>query len=347
MTNIGVGLIGYGFAGATFHAPLIRAVAGLELTRIASSNAEKVRQDFPAAALSSSPQDLINAADVDLVVIATPNTSHHDLARQALLADKHVVLEKPFTVTVAEAQDLLQLAQQRNKLLSVFHNRRWDNYFLTARRCIESGVLGDINTYQAHFDRYRPQRIKRWREDDLPGSGTLYDLGSHLIDQALVLFGTPDTVFADVCAQRAGEGGPDYFHLVLGYGRMRAILHSGSMVSHPGPRIQVHGSAGSYAKYGLDPQEDALRAGRTPGDAQWGSEPRANHGQLTCVRNGELVTETLSTVPGNYLGYYEGIVDAIAHGKPAPVSAADALNVIKVIEYAMQSSREQRVVAFQ
>ncbi|MEO7581283.1 MAG: oxidoreductase [Massilia sp.] len=342
-----MGLIGYGFAGATFHAPLIRAVDGLALTRIASSNAAKVRQDFPHAAIDNSAQALINAADVDLVVIATPNASHHALARQALLAGKHVVLEKPFTVTVAEAQELVDLAQQTNRLLSVFHNRRWDNYFLTARRCIESGMLGDINTYQAHFDRYRPQRIKRWREDDLPGSGTLYDLGSHLIDQALVLFGTPQTIFADVCAQRTGEGGPDYFHLVLGYGHMRAILHSGSIVSDPGPRIQVHGSAGSYAKYGLDPQEDALRTGRIPGDSSWGRDLEAHDGRLTVERNGVLVTETLNTMPGDYLKFYEGMVDAIVQGKPVPVSAADGLNVIKVIDYAMRSSREQRVIAFE
>lgn len=346
MTNIRVGLIGYGYAGATIHAPLISNVDGLILTRVASSNPERVRRDFPGAALANSPQDLISAADVDLVVIATPNTTHHALARAALLANKHVVLEKPFTVTVAEAQDLVQLAQQRKLVLSVFHNRRWDNDFLTARHCIESGMLGAINTYQTQFDRYRPNPVQRWRESDQPGSGTLYDLGSHLIDQALVLFGTPDTVSGDVCAQRAGAAGPDYFHLVLAYGSKRVILHSGAIVSQPGPRVQVHGSAGSYVKYGLDPQEDALRAGRIPGDAQWGREPEADYGQVTLQRHGELVTEKLESLPGSYQSFYQGMVDAIAAGLPVPVSAAEALNVIKVIEYAMQSSRERRVIAF-
>jgi scyllo-inositol 2-dehydrogenase (NADP+) len=340
MTSIRVGLIGYGYAGATFHAPLIGRTEGLTLTRIASSNAQKVRLDFPDAALSDSPQELINAADVDLVVIATPNTSHHALGMQALLAGKHVVIEKPMTVSVAEAQQLLQLAQQEQLVLSVFHNRRWDNDFLTAKHCIDAGLLGDINTYQSHYDRFRPTPRQRWREDNLPGSGTLYDLGAHLIDQALVLFGMPDTVFADVFAQRAGAAASDYFHLVLGYGKRRVILHSGSIVSNPGLRLQVHGSAGSYVKSGIDPQEEALRAGRLPS-----SEPEAAWGQLTVQREGEFVTETLESLPGNYLAYYQGVADAIANGTPPPVSAAEALNVIKIIEIAMQSSRDQRVIA--
>ncbi len=346
MTSINVGLIGYGFAGASFHAPLIRSVDGLALTHIASSNAEKVQRDFPDVVRVDSPQELMLAAEVDLVVIATPNTSHHALAVQALLADKHVVLEKPFTVTVAEARELIELAQRRQRVLSVFHNRRWDNDFLTASQCIASGMLGDINTYEAHFDRYRPNARQRWREQNLPGSGTLYDLGSHLIDQALVLFGTPDSVSADVCTQRAGGGAPDYFHLVLAYGSRRVILHSGAVVSNPGRRMQVHGSAGSYVKYGIDPQENALIEGGTPRDAGWGGEPEAAYGQVTLERDGALVTEHYPTLAGAYQRFYEGMVAAIADGRAAPVNPLDALNVIKVIELAMQSSREQRVVAF-
>ena len=346
MRNIGVGLIGYGFSGATFQAPLIAATAGMALTRIASSNPEKVKQDFPGVAVASEPAGVIEAADVDLVVIATPNDSHFSLGLQALRAGKHVVLEKPFTVSVAEAEELIQLAQERKLLLSVFHNRRWDGDFLTLRECIESGALGTINTYEAHFDRYRPAVRKRWREEALPGAGTLYDLGSHLIDQALLLFGTPDSVSADIGMQRSGSAAADYFHLVLAYGTMRAILHSASIVRMPGPRFQVHGSSGSYIKHGLDPQEDALRAGLRPGGASWGVEPETAYGQITFERNGEAVTEKLATLPGAYQCFYQQVFDAIVDGKPAPVSAADALNVIKTIEYAEQSSRQQRVVAF-
>ncbi len=346
MRSIRVGLIGYGYSGATFHAPLIASIEKMILTRIASSNAGKVLQNFPEVAVAADPAVVIEAEDVDLIVIATPNDSHHGLARQALRAGKHVVLEKPFTVNVAEAQELIQLAQERKLLLSVFHNRRWDGDFLTLRRCIESGMLGEINTCQVHIDRYRPEVRKRWREEDLPGAGTLYDLGSHLIDQALVLFGTPDSVSADVGIQRPGSGAADYFHLVLGYGTKRIILHSGSIVRTPGPHFQVHGSAGSYIKYGMDPQEDALRSGQHPGGAGWGIEPEAAYGEITYERAGEVVTERLPTLPGAYQCFYQNIFDAMASGIPAPVSAQDALNVIKIIEYAVQSSREQRVIAF-
>lgn len=347
MRNIRVGLIGYGLSGATFQAPLIAATPGMILTWVASSNPDKVRQDFPQVAVASEPAGVIEAEDIDLVVIATPNDSHYRLADQALRAGKHVVVEKPFTVSVTEAMALIRLAQERNLFLSVFHNRRWDGDFLTVRHCIESGALGTINTYEAHFDRYRPEVRKRWREEDLPGAGTLYDLGSHLIDQALLLFGLPDSVSADIGIQRPGSGADDYFHLLLDYGTMRVILHSASIVRMPGPHFQVHGSTGSYIKYGLDPQEDALRAGQRPGSAGWGLEAESSYGQITCERNGEVVTEKLPTLPGAYQCYYQQVFDTIVNGKPSPVTAEQALNVIKTIQYAEQSSREQRVIAFE
>lgn len=341
---IRVGLIGYGFSGAIFHAPLIATVQDLRLTRVSSSNTEKVRRDFPDVAVSAVAQEVINADDVDVVVITTPNTMHHTLARQALLAGKHVVVEKPFTVMTTEAQDLIGLARIKQRLLSVFHNRRWDGDFLTVRRCIESGKLGEINTYQAHFDRYRPDVRSRWREEDLPGSGILYDLGAHLIDQALVLFGMPQTVLADVGSQRTGAKAPDYFHLLLGYGRRRVILHAGSIVRGPGPRFQVHGSAGSFIKYGIDPQEAALLSGQRPGGAHWGFEPEISYGEILSECNGKVVTEIVETLPGAYQTFYQEMADAIGHGKTVPVVAQDALNVISIIEKAMQSSREQRAV---
>lgn len=344
MPPIKVGLIGYGYAGATFHAPLISAVAGLKLTHIASSSAEKVRQNFPDAEVVAQPDGVIDAADVALVVIASPNTTHYTLAKQALLANKHVVLEKPFTVTVAEATELVRLAEAKKLLLSVFHNRRWDNDFLTVRRCIESGMLGEINTYEVHFDRYRPEVRQRWREQDLPGSGSLYDLGSHLIDQALVLFGMPATVSADLGIQRVGGQATDYFHLVLGYGVKRIILHSGMLVKNPGPHFQVHGSKGSFIKYGMDPQEEALKQGRCPGDASWGIEPETLHGKITLAHNDLTITGKLDTLPGAYQAYYQGIHDAMRGGSPTPVPAMDALNVIKVIASAVASNHEKRTL---
>ena len=347
MKEVRIGLIGYGLAGATFHAPLIASVEGMTLARVASSNEAKVKQDFPDAEVSADPMQVIHAADVDLVVLATPNLEHFRLAKEALLAGKHVVVEKPFTVTVEEGEELLRLAHECGRLLSVFQNRRWDNDFLTVRRCIESGALGAIVTYEAHFDRYRPDVRKRWREENLPGSGTLYDLGAHLIDQALVLFGLPETVSADVGTQRQGAQAGDYFHLMLGYGTLRVILHSGFIVRQPGPHFQVHGRSGSFIKYGLDPQEDALRAGQRPGgNASWGVEPPALHGQLTLDRNGEAATQTVESLPGRYQAFYQGMYDAITAGAPLPVEASDGLNVIRVIESALSSSREKRVIAF-
>lgn len=346
MNTIRVGLIGYGYSGATFHAPLIAVAKGLKLSRIASSNPERVRALFPDVAAVTHAGDLIRAADVDLVVISTPNALHHSLAIDALNANKHVVLEKPFTITVAEAEELVALAQKRNLILSVFHNRRWDNDFLTVRHCIESGILGEINTCEIRFDRYRPEVRNRWREQDLPGSGSLYDLGSHSIDQALQLFGLPGKIFADIGVQRTGALSPDYFHLLLDYGVRKVVLHSGAIVRQAGPRFQVHGDKGSFIKYGMDPQEGALQQGRCPGDAGWGIEEERYHGQITHGDHGLQISGKLESLPGSYQSYYEGISHAIRGDGPVPVSAADALQVIKVIECAMLSSKEGRVIPF-
>ena len=345
--QVRVGLIGYGLSGATFHAPLIKAIKGLRMTRVCSGNAAKVLRDFPGIAVVSEPAALIESADVDLVVVATPNTTHYALARQALLANKHVVVEKPFTVTLEEGAELVALAEQRKLLLSVYQNRRWDNDFLTVRNVIESGLLGPVKTYEAHFDRYRPLVRARWREADLPGSGALYDLGSHLIDQALVLFGNPDSVSCDMGIQRDGGLSDDYFHLTMRYGARRVILHSASIVRQPGPRFTVHGDLGSLVKHGLDPQEAALLRGEGPASAGWGIEDPDLRAHLTFDKGPVSVSGRVDSVAGGYQAYYQGMVDSIAHGKALPVSAREGLAVIKIIRLAMQSQAEQRCVAFE
>ncbi len=342
---LNVALIGYGYAGATFHAPLIKDVAGMTLSTIATSSPDKALRDFPLARVVAHPDDAINSPEVELVVLATPNTTHYPLARQALLANKHVVVEKPFTVTLAEAQDLVQLANDKQLLLSVFHNRRWDNDFLTVKRCIDSGVLGPIHTYEVHFDRYRPDVRARWREQNLPGSGSLYDLGSHLIDQALLLFGMPLSVSADLQKQRSGAEANDYFHLVLGYPERRVILHSSMLVGAPGPHFQLHGSLGSLIKYGMDPQEDALKQGVRPSGPLWGIEAPDQHAHLTRMQDGAACTLRIETVAGNYGAYYHAIHAALRGGGTVPVDAADALKVIAVIEAAVASHAQQRTVS--
>lgn len=345
--DIRVGLIGYGYSGATFQAPLIRTVKGLRLALVNSSKPELVRRDFPGMAVVAQPVELIESDDIDLVVIASTNTTHYPLAKQALLAGKHVVVEKPFTVTVQEAAELVDLATQKKRVLSVFHNRRWDSDFLTLRQTLESGLLGEVLTYESHFDRYRPAVRQRWREQDLPGSGMLYDLGSHLIDQALALFGSPDSVQCDMGIQRHGGMADDFFHLVLRYGARRVILHSSMMAHQPGPRFLVHGEHGTFTKFGLDPQEPQLLQGMDPSSPGWGVEPVSQHGSLSFTKAGLQVTGSVASLPGAYQQYYEGMVAAITQGKPAPVTGLEALAVIRVIGLALRSVEEQQVVGFE
>ncbi len=344
MRQVHVGLIGYGLAGATFHAPIIAAIPSLALRKVVSSRAAEVARDHPGVEVVQDADTLVADPEIELVVIATPNATHYPLARRALEAGKHVVVEKPFAVRVAEADELVRLAAERERVLTVYHNRRWDGDFLTLKQCIESGSLGRVVTYEAHFDRYRPEVRDRWRERDEPGSGALYDLGSHLIDQALDLFGLPETVLADVGAQRAGALTDDYFHLLLGYGELRVILHSGSLARQPAFRFSVHGDRGSFLKRGTDPQEEQLKQGMWPGDPGWGLDPAEQHAELVTEVGGLPMHARVETLPGSYETFYAGIARAIQEGTPVPVAATDARNTIAVIEAAMRSSREGRAV---
>lgn len=345
--KINVGLVGYGMAGAGFHAPLIQATDGLALTAVTSSSPERVRQDLPGAKVYPTIDDLLADPAIHLVVIATPNTTHDEFARKALLAGKHVVVEKPFVIHSAQANALADLARQQGLVLSVFQNRRWDNDFLTVRRLLATGMLGELYSYEAHFDRYRPAVRDKWKEQDLEGSGTLYDLGSHLIDQALLLFGLPRSVWADLTPQRPGAQTVDYFHLLLDYGQLRVLLHSGSVVRQPGPRFQLHGTAGSFIKYGIDPQERMMKAGHRPGDPGWGEDQPEQYGDLTADLNGLTMQGKIVTLPGWYHQYYDGVYRAIAEGGPNPVSPEEARNTIRVIEHAIRSHEERRTVVFE
>ncbi len=338
---LSVGLLGFGLAGSVFHAPVIQSVPRLRLAAVASSRVDDIRRNARGAVAVDSPDAILADPAIDLVVIATPNTSHAPLARAALLAGKHVVMDKPMATTVEEADGLIELAGRQDRLLTVFHNRRWDGDFLTLRDCIDSGVLGTLYHYEAHFDRFRPAIKPGWREEPLPGSGVLFDLGSHLIDQALTLFGRPQTVTADIGSQRPGAGVTDWFHLILGYGRLRAILHSGTVVCRPGPRFQLHGDRGSFVKHGLDGQEAALRAGHKPGGSDWGLDEPDFYGTLYEADGGERVVET---VPGDYPAFYRGVAAAILDGAPPPVTAESARDVLAVLEACLQSAVERRTV---
>ena len=284
---LNVALLGYGFASKTFHAPLLTHVPGLRLTHIVSSDSAKVKKDYDVAVLAKA-EEAFALPEIDLIVIATPNITHFDLASKALNAGKHVVIDKPFTNTVAEATELISLARKHRRLLSAFQSRRWDADYLTLRKVLADGALGEVAHFESHYDRYRPEPRQRWRELPGPGSGIWFDLGAHLADQALQLFGPPEAIYADLEMQRPLGQTVDYFHVILRYGRNRVILHGASLVVAETPRFTVHGALGSYTKCGMDPQEEAFKRGEIPGESGMGPRPAdgdANHKERRRIRD--------------------------------------------------------------
>jgi len=342
MRVVRVGLLGYGLAGSVFHAPVIKAVPNLTIAAVLTSRAADVARDLPDARVVTAPEQIFTDPRIELVVIATPNPPHFELARAALLAGKHVVIDKPMTTTAADAAALIALAAERGRRLSVYHNRRWDNDFLTLKELLEAGRLGQVYAFEAHYDRFRPAIKPGWRERPQPGSGLLFDLGPHVIDQALTLFGMPETVTADVLVQRPEAVVDDYFHLILGYGKRRAILHASTLVRELGPHFAVHGDAGSFVKYGMDGQEAALKAGLPVGTPDWGRDDPAAYGTFV---NAEGERRTIATVPGSYAAFYAGMAAAILAGAPLPVAPEAALDVMTIIELARRSATQGRTIA--
>ena len=342
MDTIRVGLIGYGMGGSVFHAPLIGSVEPLKLTNVVTSRVDQVRRDLPDALVQSRADELLSDPVVELIVISTPPATHFELARAALLAGKHVIVDKPLTPTAREADELIALAHRQGRMLSVFQNRRWDNDFMTLKQCLAQGQLGEVYSFESHFDRFRPEIQKGWKDTPAPGAGILYDLGSHLIDQALQLFGMPESVIAELMAQRPGAQTPDYFYLILRYGPRRAILHASSLVREPGPRFAVHGDGGSFLKFGTDPQEAALAAGRRPGQSDWGREAPELFGLLT-AKDGSR--QKVTTLLGAYHIFYQGIAACLRQNTSAPVDPASSRDGIRVIEAAERSARESRAIS--
>ncbi len=343
-TTLRAGLVGYGFAGQTFHAPVLSAVPGLELAAVASSQPRKVHADWPGVDVVPDVPALLGRADIDLVVVATPNAQHHPVAKAALEAGKHVVVDKPFTLDAPQARELAELAKRKNRLLSVYQNRRFDSDFLTLRQLLASGELGRPVYFESHFDRFRPQVRERWREQPVPGAGLWVDLGSHLLDQAVQLFGRPDTLQLDTAALRDGALVEDYFHAVLRYetgthAPLRVVLHATTLAARPAPRYIVHGTRGSYVKYGVDPQEDALRAGGRPGGEDWGAD--AQDGELTIAGDdGSVQKRPVPTLPGNYVSYYAAVRDAIEGEGSNPVPPDQAVELMDLLDRARQSAAE-------
>lgn len=343
--KIRTGLVGYGLGGRCFHAPFIAGHPGYELARIVERHREDSRERYPQAVITRSIEELLKDPAIDLVVITTPNPTHYAYAAMALEAGKHVVVDKPLTVTSAEARKLIELSQHKGRCLSVYQNRRYASDARTVRKILREKLLGTLVEFEAQYNRYRPELKNSWKESDVPGSGILYDLGPHLIDQALSLFGLPRSITADIRRQRPGTLADDYFDLRLDYGFLKVILKAGMYVREQGPRYQIHGTRGSFIKYGDDPQDMDARAGMIPSDPKWGWEPEAQYGLLHTEMDGAIIKKTIPSEKGDFGIYYRQLYESLVHGKPLFEKPEHGYNVVRIIELARESHRQQRTVA--
>ncbi len=347
MRTLQVGLIGFGLGGRVFHAPIIRAVPGLQLAAIVERTGDRARAAYPDVRVVRSVSELLSIDSIELVVVTTPNPTHLDLARQCLQAGRHVVVDKPFTTTSAEAAELVRLAQERKRLITVYHNRRWDGDFLTVRRIVQEGSLGRLVLFESHMERYRPMpKTEAWRELPKLGSGLWFDLGPHVLDQAFALFGQPEAMTAELRAERDGAVVDDAFDVVLHYPRLRVLLRSNLLTCVPGPRFRLNGTRGSFVKYGSDPQEEDLKRGETPEQPDWGADCGENWGTLSIAEGDKVSTTRIPTEIGDYRRYYENVRDAMVSGAPLDVSPQHALRIMQALERAMESSRRRCTLPF-
>ncbi|MGB7730395.1 MAG: Gfo/Idh/MocA family oxidoreductase [Candidatus Acidiferrum sp.] len=342
---INVGLIGFGLGGRCFHAPVIRAVEGLRLAAILQRTGDTAAQFYPDARIVRTLDELLAIDSIQLIAISTPNQTHYPLAKRCLEAGHHVVVDKPFTTTVAEAIELLQLAKQQNRVLSVYHNRRFDADFQALRQTIAAGTLGRIIRFESTYDRFRPTpKPGAWREKPGPGGGILFDLAPHLLDQAMTLLGTPETITADVRTERSGLATNDAFDIFLYYRQgSRALLRATMMSAVPRPRLVVLGEKGSYLKRDFDPLEPTLRNGEIPAGPSWVVEKPENYGELTLIENGNATTRKIPST-GDWREFYTNIRDAILHKAPLLVTSQQILNVMLGLELTLESSSERRTI---
>ncbi len=342
---IETGVIGFGVSGRVFHAPFLHTHQGFDLKKIVERNKEESKTIYPNVQVVEDFTHLLTDPEIELIVVCTPNTTHFNMVQEILKAGKNVIVEKPFTPTSHEADELVKLAASLNRKIFVYQNRRWDGDFITIKKVLNSGVLGNIEEYEAHFDRYRPEiNPYAWRDFPEPGAGILYDLGSHLIDQALCLFGNPVSVLADIQSQREESEVDDYFRLELNYPDFKAILSAGMLVEDPGPRFVIHGHLGSFVKFGIDPQEQALREGKMPEGENWGFEGPENWGMTTIDYQDLNIDGSIETEAGNYMGFYDNVYDVLRNNGTMLVKPEEARNVIRIIELAFESRRINQAV---
>lgn len=328
-------IVGYGLSATTFHLPFIKSLPEFEVSAISSSQIDAVKKDWPNAAHYLTAEEMLKNSDAQLVIITAPNDVHFSLAKLALENNKHVILEKPFVTNVADGQTLIALAKEKGLILSVYQNRRWDGDFLTVKKLIAQKTLGNIKHFESHFDRYRPTVVQRWSENAQDGGGLLFNLGPHLIDQTLQLFGLPDAITAHCKMMRKDTTNIDYFNLTLHYPDKLALLSASLFCAGPNLRFNIQGDRANYRKWGLDPQEDRLKAGVLPKTTDFGQENEDQYGHLYFEDSSQVAKTEL----GGYQHFFLQMADAINSGAKPPVSAEDALWNIKLIELAIQSSR--------
>jgi scyllo-inositol 2-dehydrogenase (NADP+) len=345
MQPINTAILSYGMSGQLFHAPFLHAQEEFNLYGVWERTKNLAQQKYPNVKTYRTVEELLADETIELVIVNTPNYSHYEYTKKALDAGKHVIVEKPFTVTVKEGEELSKLAQEKGLLLSVYHNRRYDSDYKAIKKMVEEGWLGEIVEAEFHFDRYK-EDLSAKKHKEIPGAGTgaLYDLGSHLIDQALQLFGMPGAVFGDIRIVRSVSQVDDYFEVLLYYPRLRVRLHSSYLVREPLPAYILHGAKGSFIKAKTDVQETALQNGQLPGGEDWGSEPEGEKGFLHTEKNGEVIKKYIASEKGNYGDYYKAIYKAIRENGPVPVTADEGLAVIRIITAAFKSSEEKRVI---
>jgi scyllo-inositol 2-dehydrogenase (NADP+) len=340
MTPIKAGLVSFGISSKTFHAPFLTTMPEYELVSVVERKTREAEKKYPGIKTFTSFDDMIADPEVELVIITSPNETHFPYSKAAMEAGKHVVVEKPFTVSSAESAALVALSHKTGKICSVYHNRRYVADFRTMQEIINKKLLGELHEFTAHYDRYRPdpRTYGLWREAPVPGSGILNDLGSHLIDQSLILFGKPTHVYADIRRQKSYSQVDDYFNVELDYGFLKVTLHGGMLVREMGPRYMMHGTKGSYIKSGEDPQEERLKAGELPVGENWCYEPEEIHGLIHTEIDGEVIRKKYPSLRGDFGDYYRDLFRSIREGAALMVKPEHGHNVVRIIELAFESS---------
>jgi predicted dehydrogenase len=340
-------LLSYGMSGEIFHAPFLSEHAGFQLKAVVERSKKRVKQRYPSVQSVANIHEIWSDPSIEFVIVNTPNDTHYSYTKDALNAGKHVVVEKPFTVRSQEADELITLAKEKNKILTVFQSRRFDGDFKTLQEVVRNNWVGKIAEFEAHYDRFRNYvEPNTWKEEATPGTGILYNLGSHMLDQVLVLFGKPAEVDARMGVHRPGGSIDDFYDVRLSYPDKLVIVKSSYLVREQGPRYILHGVNGSFVKYGIDPQEEELKQGRNPRSAGWGQESEKWWGKLNTIVNGEAVEKQIETLPGNYMAFFDNVYEAIRNDKPLAVKAEEAREVIRLIEACYESNREKKAIRF-